>query len=231
MANMRILAILHGNYGKRIIKNIEKYKPEGWVLEVYVFPSPVPAIDEDSLTDLLPGELPAADLLLLLTEDSVIAELVPDMVKLSGASAVLAPVANRSWLPLGLANQIRGKLNEVSMIMPVPFCALGEGDTNNELVKQFAQHFGSPCIKMEQEQDKVKKVTVLREAPCGSTRFVAKKLVGTNVKDAYLEAGLLHHAYVCYATMVMDREFDDTLMHRAGLAMKEAVAEALKAET
>jgi thymidylate synthase len=226
---MRILVALQGNYGRRIIKTIEKYKPEGWAVEVYTFQSPLPVVDEDSLTDLLPGELPAADLLLLLAENQTIAELVPDMVKLSGASAVLAPVANRGWLPLGLANQIKRKLDKVSMVMPVPFCTLGEGDTDDELIKQFAQHFGKPRIKIEQEQEKVKKVTVLREAPCGNTRFVAEKLVGTNIKDAYFEAGLLHHAHVCYATMVMDREFGDTLMHRSGLAMKEAVAEALKA--
>jgi thymidylate synthase len=224
---MRILAILQGNYGNRIIKTLKKYKPEEWTLEVYTFPSPLPAFDEDSLTDLLPKRLPAADLLLLLTEDPIIAELVPDMVKMSKVSAVLAPVANRSWLPAGLANQIRRKLDKVSMVMPVPFCTLGEDDTDNKFIKQFAQHFGKPRVEIEQEQGKVKKVTVLKDAPCGNTRFVAKKIVGTNIKDAYFEAGLLHHAHVCYATMVMDREFGDTLMHRSGLAMKDAVAEAI----
>ena len=228
---MRILAILQGNYGKRIVKIIERYMPAGWKLEVHIFPSPIALTDEDSLTDLLPEHLPAADLLLLLAEDPIIAELVPDMVKLSGASAVLAPVANRSWLPPGLANQIKRKLDKVKMVMPVPFCTLEEGDTDDELIKQFAQHFGKPRIEIEQEQEKVKEVTVLKDAPCGNTRFVAKKLVGTNTKDAYFEAGLLRHAHVCYATMVMDRKFGDTLMHRSGLAMKEAVTEALKKDS
>lgn len=225
---MRILAILQGTYGKRITKTIGKYKPDGWTLEVYTFPSPLPALNEDSLTDLLPERLPATDLLLLLAEDPIIAELVPDMVKFSEANAVLAPVANRSWLPPGLANQIKRKLGEVSMITSVPFCTLDEGDTDDKFIKKFAQHFGRPRVKIEQEQEKVKKVTVLKDAPCGNTRFVAKKLIGTNTKDAYFEAGLLHHAHVCYATMVMDREFGDTLMHRSGLAMKDAVAEAIK---
>jgi len=225
---MRILAILHGTYGKRIVKTIEKYKPEGWALEVYIFPSPLPVVDEDSLADLLPERLPAADLLVLLAEDPTIAELVPDMVKFSKANTVLAPVANRNWLPPGLANQIKRRLDKVSMVMPVPFCTLDEDNTDNKVIKQFAQHFGRPRLKIEQEQGKVKKVTVLKDAPCGNTRFVAEKLIGTNTKDAYFEAGLLHHAHVCYATMVMDREFGDTLMHRSGLAVKEAVAEALK---
>lgn len=225
---MRILVILQGDYGKRIVKTMQRYMPADWKLEVYAFPSPIPVVDEDSLTDLLPEQLPAADLLLLLAEDPTIAELALNMVKLSGASVVLAPVANRSWLPFGLANQIKRKLGKVDMVMPVPFCTLGEDDIDNELIKQFAQHFGRPCVEIEQEQEKVKKVTVLKDAPCGNTRFVAKKLVGVNTKDAYFEAGLLHHAHVCYATMVMDREFGDTLMHRSGLAMKDAVAEALK---
>lgn len=218
---------MQGNYGRRIVKTIQRYMPADWKLKIYTFSSPLPVIDEDSLADLLPEQLPATELLLLLAEDPTIAELAPDMVKLSEARSVLMPVANRNWLPLGLANQIKRKLGKVSMVMPVPFCTLSEGDSDDELIKQFAQHFGKPRLEIEQEQEKIKKVTVLRDAPCGNTRFVAKKLVGVNTKDAYFEAGLLHHAYVCYATMAIDREFGDTLMHRSGLAMKDAVAEAL----
>ncbi len=204
--------------------------PAQWNMNLYSFPDPLPVVDDDSLNNLLPEQLPAADLLLSLAEDPIIAELLPDIVRLSGAAAVITPVANRSWLPPGLAHQIKRKLeqNNVSMVMPLPFCVLTENDSNNEFIREFAQLFGRPCVEVEQVQNKVTKVEVLIDAPCGNTRFVAEKLVGIDVKDAYFQAGLFHHAYVCHATMVMDRQFNDTLMHRSGLAMKQAVAEAIK---
>lgn len=229
---MRVLMVLQGNYGKRIIKTVQKYMPVSWKLEVCLFPDPLPLVDDDSLTDLLPEQLPETDLLLSLAEDPTVAELIPDLVKLSAAKAVLAPVANRAWLPPGLANQIKRKLagQGVALATPLPFCRLEESDSDNQFIKQFAHYFGKPQVRIEQRQEKILQVTVLKDAPCGNSRFVAKELLGMNPKEAYFEAGLLHHAYVCYATMVMDREFHDTLMHRSGLAIKEAVAEALKKE-
>lgn len=226
---MRILAILQGNYGKRIVKTLAAYMPAGWKLDVHVFPEPLPVVDEDSLVDLLPDKLPKTDLLLSLSENSCVSELLPEMAELSGAKTVLAPVANRSWFPPGLANQVKRRLTKkgIAFAMPLPFCMLTEETSGDPLVKEFARHFGYPEVKVEHEQEKVKKVEVLKDAPCGNTRFVAKKLIGTNTKDAYFEAGLLHHAHVCYATMVMDREFGDTLMHRSGLAVKKAVGDAV----
>ncbi len=229
---MRVLAILQGNYGKRIVKVIEKYKPAEWTLDVHVFPETLPVVDEDSLMDLLPDKLPETDLLLSLSESSTIGELIPEMTELSGAKAVLAPVANRSWFPPGLANQVKRDLTKkgIDFAMPLPFCMLTEESSENPLVKEFAKYFGHPEVKVEHEQEKIKKIEVLKDAPCGNTRFVAKKLIGVNIKEAYFEAGLLHHASVCFATMVMDREFGDTLMHRSGLAVKQAVGEAVKSE-
>lgn len=226
---MRILVILQGNYGKRIVKVIEKYKPEGWTLDTHVFPETLPIVDEDSLTDLLPEKLPETDLLLSLSESSIIAELIPEMTELSSAKAVLAPVANRSWFLPGLANQVKRALSKkgIAFAMPLPFCMLTEDSSDDPLVKEFARYFGHPKVRVEHQQEKIQKVEVLKDAPCGNTRFVARKLVGVNIKEAYFEAGLLHHASVCFATMVMDREFGDTLMHRSGLAVKQAVGDAI----
>ena len=116
------------------------------------------------------------------------------------------------------------------METPLPFCMLEEGDSDDQFIKQFACCFGKPRVEVEHQQGKISRVTVLRDAPCGNSRFVAKKLLGVSTKDAYFKAGLLHHAHVCYATMVMDREFNDTLMHRSGLAIKDAVAESIGKE-
>ena len=47
-------------------------------------------------------------------------------------------------------------------------------------------------------------------------------------RDAVEKAGLLHHQYPCLSTMTMDQEFEDTLMHRAGLMAKLAVEKGMK---
>lgn len=54
------------------------------------------------------------------------------------------------------------------------------------------------------------------------------RMTGVWERDAVEKSGLLHHQYPCLATMVMDQEFEDTLMHRAGLMTKLSVEKAMK---
>ena len=117
------------------------------------------------------------------------------------------------------------------MVYPVPFCSLTEDDSQNPYIQEFARYFGKPVVDIEFYKDdrhRVGKVTVIKDAPCGSTQFVADGLGGLWFRDAVEQAGLLHHQYPCMATMAMDREFQDTLMHRAGIFIKQSVEENIK---
>jgi hypothetical protein len=140
---------------------------------------------------------------------------------------VIAPVDNRLWLPPGLAGQVGRELRriEVAYASPVPFCALTESE--DSLIAEFARYFGRPAFEIECGEGRIQQVRLLRDTPCGNARFVAQQLVGLPVEEAEERAGLLHHHYPCLATMAMDQEFEDTLMHRAGLFMKLAVEKAL----
>ncbi len=226
---MRILVVVQGHYGQRIADNIRKYGPAGWKIYSFTFPQDLPAIIDDA-GEFLPKELPAADLLVSLGEHPGVAQMIPDMVKKSGAKAVIAPADNRTWLPAGLAKQIRRKLESmgVDMVYPVPFCTLMEKDSRSPFIMEFAKYFGKPELDVELDEDKIKRVAVVRGAPCGCTPYVAEGLVGIWERDAVEKAGLLHHQYPCLSTMVMDQEFDDTLMHRAGLMTKLAAEKAIK---
>jgi hypothetical protein len=226
---MRILVAIQGHYGQRIADNIRKYGPAGWKVFSYTFPPELPAIIDDA-DAFLPKELPTADLLISLGEHPGVAQLIPDMVKKSGAKAVIAPADNRVWLPAGLARQIKRKLESmgVDMVYPVPFCSLAEKDSQNLHIKEFAKYFGRPEVEIELDKDNIKRVTVIKGAPCGCSPYVAEGLVGVWERDAVEKAGLLHHQYPCLATMGMDQEFEDTLMHRAGLMTKLAVEKAVK---
>jgi hypothetical protein len=229
---LHILIAIQGYYGERIAENIQRHAPANWEVNRFTFPTGLPAII-DAADEFLPRELPAADLLISLGEHPGVAQLIPDMVKRSGARAVVAPADNRAWLPFGLARQIQKKLESmgVDMAYPVPFCTLTEQDSQSPFIQEFARHFGRPDVDIEFYKDdrhRVGKITVKREAPCGSTRFVADRLVGVWFREATDQAGLLHHQFPCMATMAMDREFEDTLMHRAGNMLKQTVQQAIK---
>jgi hypothetical protein len=226
---MRILVAIQGHYGQRIADNIRKCGPADWKVYSFTFPQELPAIIDDA-NEFLPKELPAADLLISLGEHPGVAQMIPDMVKKSGAKVVIAPADNRVWLPPGLAKQIKRKLESmgVDMVYPVPFCTLTEKDSQNPHIKEFTKYFGRPEVDMELDKDRIKRVAVIRGAPCGCTPYVADGLVGIWERDAVEKAGLLHHQYPCLSTMVMDQEFEDTLMHRGGLMAKLAVEKAIK---
>jgi hypothetical protein len=71
-------------------------------------------------------------------------------------------------------------------------------------------------------------IDVTRDAVCGCARFVAQKLIGESVDEAELKAGLAHHHYPCLASMGIDIDFDDTLMHVSGNLLRDAVHEQIK---
>ena len=226
---MRVLVAMQGHYGQRIADNIRKYGPADWKVYSYTLPQDLPAVIDDA-DQFLPKELPAADLLVSLGEHPGVAQMIPDMVKKSGAKAVIAPADNRVWLPPGLAKQIKRKLESmgVDMVYPVPFCTLTEKDSQSQFIREFAKYFGRLEVTVDFDRDRIEKVTVIKGAPCGCSPYVADGLMGVWERDAVEKAGLLHHQYPCLATMVMDQEFEDTLMHRAGLMTKLAVEKAIK---
>jgi len=203
--------------------------PAEWEIETLEITSSLPTMMEDP-AEFLPDNIPKADLVISLGENPGVAELLPDIVKAAGASAVIAPVDNRAWLPPGLAKQLERVFQKmgIAIIFPVTFCALKEDDAHDPLIQEFARVFGDPEVEIVVENERVKEVRVIRSAPCGSTYFVAEALKGTKAQDAEEKSGILHHNYPCLATMNMDRQFHDTLMHRAGYLTKQAVSRALK---
>jgi hypothetical protein len=70
---------------------------------------------------------------------------------------------------------------------------------------------------------------VVREAPCGNTRYVASHLAGTAVDRAVEQAGLLHHYYPCWGGMDADPVHNThTLLHIAATMSRKAVERALE---
>lgn len=226
---MRIYAAIQGEYGQRIVDNLIEHGPQDWEVLVWEAPRFLPIIVDDP-EEFLPEDPPRADLILSLVENRSASELIPDLAVVAGAQAVIAPVDNRAWLPRGMMRQIGHRLaaESISSAFPVPFCSLEVEPGQHPLIQEFATHFGRPKLEIEVDSDRIARVDILREAPCGSTRLVAQRLIGIPIEDAEEQAGLAHHHHPCLASMAMDDEFEDTLMHRSGLMTKLAVHEPLQ---
>jgi hypothetical protein len=238
---MRILAVVSGEYGRRHVANIRAHMPAGWTIESWQAPAVLPPV-MDYPEDYLPAEMAPADLILAVGEHPGIAELIPEIARLTGARAVIAAVDNEAWLPRGLARQLRGWLADmgVACVTPKPLCSLTEHDYgvrrreriayDDPLIVAFARHFGQPELHITVDPDSrtIAAAEVVRDAVCGCARYVAERLPGTSVDEAEFQAGMLHHHYPCMAAMGKDPDFGDTLMHVSGHLMQETIGEKIK---
>jgi hypothetical protein len=221
------------------VANIRKNGPADWTMATWAPPRALPlVIDEPE--DFLPQSLSPVDLVLAFQEDPRAAQLIADIARLCKAKAVIAPVDREEWMPRGLSQQLSQWLAKsgIEAVFPKPFCSLTESVSglregtravSSAVIAEFARHFGRPSfeISCDPATRKITTVRVVRDACCGCARSVAEKIVGVAADDAEQAAGLAHHHYPCMASMGIDPEFDDTLMHVSGNIMKQAVAEAL----
>lgn len=238
---MRILAVISGEYGQRHVDNIRAHGPADWAVEVWKAPPVLPPVI-DYPEDYLPDMLPPADLILSFGEHPGVAELLPGIVRMTGARAVIAAVDSEAWLPRGLARQLRGWLQDmgVACVTPKPLCSLTEThysigrrqwiEYDDPLIAEFAHHFGQPDLRItvDPESRRIISAEVLRDSVCGCARHVAQRLVGVSADEAEQEAGLLHHHYPCLATMGVDSDYGDTLMHISGHLLKSNVRPQIK---
>lgn len=236
---LTLLAVTQGQWGERIADNIGRYKPAGWQVHRWAAPRALPVIIDDP-DDYLPGSLPHADLVISLGETAGVVQLLPDIVKLAKAQAVLVPIDRNESVPAGIVTQLRQWLSDmgVAAVFPKPFCSLTETTINRHplveayhvpLVRQFARHFGQPKFEITVDSDgRVGEMRVERDTACGCARYVAAGLVGRPVREAEYEAGMLHHHYPCLASMNQDADYRDTLMHVSGHALRDAVKEQIQ---
>lgn len=232
---MHILAIIQGEYGKRMVQNLRAHAPPGWTIEEWQAPGNLPLV-MDYPEEYIPEKLSHVDLILSLGENPGVAELLPEIAQRTGARAAIIPIDRAEWMPKGLARQLGQWLEEIGVVavFPKPLCSLTETHYNvgrhrveyhNDLIAEFAQFFGRPrfALTVDGVNKTIVEAKVERDAVCGCARHVAAGLVGVKVDEAEFQAGMLHHHYPCLAAMGIDADFADTLMHVSGNITKEEV--------
>ena len=240
---MRILIVTQGPWGERIARNVAERSPDQWTVSSSALTKALPPlIDEPE--EFLPSILPNCDLLLFLSETEQSPQLIPDIVEITGARAVIAPIDNSHWVPQGLKNQIERELaaKGIGSAWPKTFCTLTEQSYgyrhaaqsyDHNLIAEFAKIFGKPKfdVTVDSETGLIENVVVIRGAPCGSSHHTAIGLAGTHVDEAIPRAGLLCHHFPCQASMQaeqIDKILYDTLMHLSGYVVNEDIEERIK---
>jgi hypothetical protein len=230
---LRLFVLYQGHYGQRILENVRRFGPQTWTVEAWRAPAALPPVVDDPSV-FLPQDLPTADLVLSLCESPSGAQLMPSVVEITKAKAVIAPIDNIDWLPEGLMRQLGTQLEEmgVNTAFPKPFCSLTEEsysvqqettEYQDPWIGEFARCFGQPAFRIACSNQQVTKVKVERDTACGCARDVAHQLIGVDTREATIQAGLFHHHYPCLATMRVDPKLGEPLIQVAGDFVRHAI--------
>ena len=249
---LKILFVYGGDYGERVIRNMIndpsyckacglscdfcKYGVYTHVRSIHAaieFPNPaeLPTLIEDA-ENYLSQKIPTVDLCIAtgLHKDLLLA--LPQRLKQESIGGLIIPIEDFREVPTGLQRQLEKECMDLNIecAFPKPFCALEPTD-EKPLTSRFVEEFriGKPVLQITTEARNgsrtISGVFVERSAPCGSTWYIARKLIGKEVRveeihDAVAKA---HHSFPCTATMSTDPEIGEPILHKAGYLIREAV--------
>ena len=254
---MKLAIYYNGEFGDRVVGNLVNYSefciscadactqcrnlaPDLAMDIVALVEMPDPLTLGDFIDDvepLLPQDIPKADIVIAINvHPDILFGLLPKF-KEAGVKAIIGGSESPKEMPLGQRNQLEEEAAELGMeaAFAKPFCAL-RPDPSKPIIAQFLKEakIGDPVIEFtvqgsREGKDVIMGANVVRSAPCGSTWFVAKRLLGLEPDQPDLRERIseAHHAYPCTGSMELDRELGDTVLHTAGYIVRDAVESAL----
>ena len=254
---LTLVFIYSGEYAERVIRNLIndpsfckscglycdycKYSVYSYVRNIRAAtqlpdPSKLPAFI-DTPEKYMPKKLPKADLCIASGLHKDLLSELPDYVQKFGIEGLIVPIEDFVEVPSGLRKQVEEKCEELDLenAFPKPFCSL-EPAEDKPIISRLVTELkvGRPSLETSTVNrggyEVINHVIVRRSAPCGSTWYVARKLIGVksrreNLYDAVAKA---HHSYPCTATMSVDPEVKEPILHVGGYIIREEVEKALK---
>jgi hypothetical protein len=258
--HLTLIFIYSGEFAERVIRNLindpSYCKPCGLYCDSCKYgaythvqnikaaielPSPadLPAFI-DNPEERLPRKIPKADLCIAsgLHKDLLLE--LPNRLASTGVKGLIVPIEDFVEVPTGLRKQVEEKCQELGLesAFPKPFCSLEPSDKRPVISRCVNElRIGKPVLEISiARKDKCEAIEAAmtrRSAPCGSTWYVARKLTGVSTEkevlcDAIAKA---HHSYPCTATMGVDPETREPILHLGGFIIREAVEKALEKES
>lgn len=199
-------------------------------------PSKLPAFI-DNPEKYMPKKIPKGDLCITsgLHKDLLLE--LPAYIQKAEIKGLIVPIEDFNEVPSGLRKQLEEKCCELSLenAFPKPFCSL-EAEKNSPLISRFVKEFrvGRPSLEISMVNrsgyNVIASTIVRHSAPCGSTWYVAKKLIGVKTEKEILYDAIAkaHHSYPCTATMSVDPETQEPILHIGGYIIREEVEKALR---
>ncbi len=255
---MKVLVFYSGEFGQRVVGNLANCS--GFCIScgdgctqcrsvfhgiaedlVYIVEMPDPSTLGAFIDDVepyLPKAIPQADIAVVINVHPDILFGLQPKLKEAGVKGIIGGSERPQELPLGQRMQLEGQAKSLGMeaAFAKPFCAL-HPDLSKPNISAFLERarFGEPIIDVAVQKGRAGKDTivaanVVRSAPCGSTWFVAKRLLGlepdqSDIRERISEA---HHAYPCTGSMERDTELGDTILHKGGYIIRGAVEDSFK---
>ena len=225
-----------GRYAERVLKYLNSRSPES--VTGYQVPSGLPPTLEDA-QEFLPEELGGGDIILAINLHPEMLLEIPYLVAGGSARALIAPLEDPGWVRPGLQRQVTQACaqQELESAFPKPFCSL---EPVTPAITEFSGIYkvGRPRLVMRLQGGKIAAVELVRGSPCGLTEFVAKELVGWTPPEGKPAvealrdfAGQLHHSYPCFASMNLDPETGETVMHKSLYLLRDEAVRAWEEAT
>ncbi|MHA1819703.1 MAG: DUF166 domain-containing protein [Promethearchaeota archaeon] len=203
----------------------------GNIVGMYIVPEELPAFIEDP-DEYLPETIPSVDVAIVLNVHHDILISIPDLLNRSGVKAVIVPVEDGDWVPLGLQHQMEEQLEEygIEYAFPRPYCSLRK--SNFEIINRFIDVFkiGRPEFEIDVHDDFIYNGDVKITSPCGCAFYVNRELIRYKSKvDKTLKEVIskAHHSYPCNASMNKDVALDEAPLHVGGYIHRKAIYEAI----
>ena len=212
---MKVIIVTDGPYGERAYEHISKeFDTEFIELEqpISMF------MDEIEIPEEVVKKIESADILITYTLHP---DLTLDLVEMLHDKVGWVIVA--AWKGEGFKNQLERFGN---VTCPENMCDLRE--IGNSTFDEFVSKFGRPIVKINCQTDKIVDIEVLRSSPCGSTFFVAEEMIGEDLENVPIKAGLKLQHYPCRASKMRLFTDDECKKEMAADFHKKAFEEALK---
>jgi thymidylate synthase len=255
---LKVIVFYSGEFGQRLVGNLinysgfciscgeacslcrsGKFSSAEDIVAIYEMPDPSTRGDFiDDVDPLLPRDLPGADIAVVVNiHPDILFGLLPKL-KDVGVKGIVGGSERPQELPLGQRKQLEELATSLGMeaAFAKPFCAL-RPEASKPNISAFLERagIGEPLIDVavqnsREGRDTIVAANVLRSAPCGSTWFVAKRMLGLEPSQPDLRERIseAHHSYPCTGSMERDTELGDTILHKGGYIIREAVEDSLR---
>ncbi len=191
---VKVAILSDGLYGDRAYKTIKSKFPCDFIVVKYNYED----FDKIEIDEEIIKKLKNYDLFITyILNPDVAYEIVKKIKEINEKSFVIVG----SWKGLGFKKQLESFKNA---FCPDLMCNIDENELKEYLykypqLKEFLKFFGKPKVKLYVKDNIIKKVEILREAPCGSTSETLKEYIDKEFNDKTLTNMGLRVQHFCRA--------------------------------